>query len=70
MPLETSGRSRTLKPRTKVRITCYGETEEMDRGDAILMYFDCMKHSEGCERERYTSILIQLLDGENDCYDE
>ena len=47
----------------KVKITCYGKTDVMERNDAIKFYRDCMDHSEGCERERYVNIFLGLIDG-------
>lgn len=52
-----------------VTITCYNQTEKMERNAAIKKYLDCMRHSEGSERERYENIYFQLLDGETECYD-
>ena len=47
----------------KVKITCYGKTEEMERKDAIKLYRECADCSEGSERERYVNILFGLMDG-------
>ena len=52
------------------KITCYGKTEYAERKKAISFYLDCMRHSEGSERDRYTNIYIQLLDGLDECSDE
>lgn len=54
----------------KVKITCYNKTEVMDRKEAITFYLDCMRNSEGSERDRYTNIYMQLLDGCTECCDE
>ena len=54
----------------KVKITCYGETEMMNRADAINFYTDGIACSDGSERERYTNILIGLLSGLNEVSDE
>lgn len=54
----------------KVKITCYGKTEEMEREDALSKYLDCMAHSEGAERDRYVNIYLQLIAGEKECNDE
>lgn len=53
-----------------VSITCYGKTERCERKKAIAFYLDCMRNSEGSERDRYTNIYLQLLDGEKNCCDE
>lgn len=38
--------------------------------DALDFYTDCMRNSEGSERDRYANIFFQLLDGETVCFDE
>lgn len=61
------------KPKVKsndiVTISCYGQIETMTREEALDKYLDCMRHSEGSERERYENIYFALLDGEKLCYD-
>ena len=46
-----------------VQITCYNETRVWKRKEAIEFYKDCVDWSDGCERERYQNILIDLLLG-------
>lgn len=53
-----------------VRITCYGQTEVMERSKAIAKYKEGMLMCEGSEAERYTNIYYQLIDGETECSDE
>ena len=53
-----------------VSITCYNTTEEMKRSDAMKFYAECMSCSEGCERDRYTNIFMQLMAGKMECYDD
>lgn len=53
-----------------VTVTCYGKSEIMDREYAIAFYLDCMRNSEGAERDRYTNIYLQLLDGAKEATDE
>lgn len=54
----------------KVKITCYGKTETMERNEAIKFYRECADWSEGSERERYVNILFGLMDGLNEVTDE
>lgn len=53
----------------KVKITCYGETEEMTRGQALKKYKQAMRCCEGSERERYCNIVMDLEDGKTECKD-
>lgn len=52
-----------------VVVTCYGESESMDRQDAINFYFERMSCSDGSERERYATIVAQLLNGATEAID-
>ena len=53
-----------------VKVTCYGETKIWDsREDAIKHFLEGMTCCEGCERERYTNIYLQLIDGCTECAD-
>ena len=53
-----------------VTTICYGERDEWDdRWKAIDFYKEAAMGSEGSERERYDTILIKLLAGENECSD-
>lgn len=55
----------------KVTITCYGETKIWeDRIDALCFYKRGADVSEGCERERYMRIVLQLMEGRKVCTDE
>ena len=53
----------------KVSIECYGEVETMTREQALDKYRMCIDYSDGCEKERYVNIFLQLLDGYRICYD-
>lgn len=53
-----------------VKVTCYGKTEVMEREDALKEFFEGMMCCEGSERERYTNIYCQLVEGLNEVYDE
>ena len=55
--------------REKVKITCYNKTETMIREEAIEFYREGVMCCDGCEKERYMNILLQLLDGEKVCSD-
>ena len=53
-----------------VTITCYGSTEVWDsRADAMKFYLEGMTACEGAERDRYTNIYLQLLEGCTVCED-
>ena len=53
-----------------VKITCYGKTEMMTRAEAINLYMGGVAFCEGSERDRYTNILIGLLNGDTEVSDE
>ena len=54
-----------------VTITCYGETKVWDsRIDALRFYKQGTEACEGAERDRYTRIVFQLLDGKKVCTDQ
>ena len=53
-----------------VTITCYGSTEVWDsRADAMKFYLEGMTACEGAERDRYTNVYLQLLEGRTVCED-
>jgi len=53
-----------------VKVTCYGETKLWDnRVDAVKFYLEGMAACEGSERDRYTNIYLQLLEGRTECED-
>lgn len=54
----------------KVKITCYGKTEIMERSKAMKFYREAADWSEGSERERYVNILFGLMDGLNEVSDD
>lgn len=55
----------------KIKITCYGETEIWeDRAKAMAFYFGGMCECDGSERERYTNIYCQLMEGKTEISDE
>ncbi len=54
----------------KVKITCYGKTEEMTRTEAIEKYLEAVQGSEGAERDRYLQIYWQLQEGKMEVSDE
>ena len=54
-----------------VTITCYGSTEVWDsRADAMKFYLEGMTACEGAERDRYTNIYLDLLEGCDICKDK
>lgn len=61
------------KPDTDGPVTtvCYGKTDTYEtRQEAIDFYKDCVRHSEGAERDRYVRIVMQLEDGAMHATDE
>lgn len=52
-----------------VTITCYGREETLSRSAAIKKYKEGMRCCEGSERERYTNIYLQLIEGKTKCTD-
>lgn len=52
-----------------VTIKCYGTEEKMTRKAAIAKYQEAAAVCEGSEKERYTNIYFQLLDGNMVCTD-
>ncbi len=53
-----------------VVVTCYGKSKVWERSEAIAFFLDGMMGCEGAERERYTDIYIQLIDGAKEASDE
>lgn len=46
-----------------VTITCYGRTKTYTRKEATKKFLEGMMMCEGAERDRYTNIYLDLLDG-------
>ena len=60
----------SCKKLDSVKVTCYGTTKVWDnREDAIKEFHEGMMCCEGSERERYTNIYLQLIDGCTECSD-
>ena len=57
------------KDKDLVKITCYGETEEMERDKAIAFYKQGVEECDGSERDRYMNILEGLEAGLNEVDD-
>ena len=53
-----------------VTIICYGKTEQLEREKAIEKYYEAMMYCEGSEKERYTNIYMDLMNGLDVCKDE
>ena len=53
-----------------VVVTCYGKSKVWERQEAIAFFLEGMQWSEGSERERYTDIYLQLIDGAKEASDE
>lgn len=60
-----------LESRVTVITNCYGQERKwIDREEAKKYYLDCMRNSEGSERDRYVTIYLKLMDGLKYCSDE
>lgn len=61
-----------MKTKTKdmVTIICYQQKERLERQEAIKKYYEGMLYCDGSEKERYTTIYCQLLEGKKVCSDE
>lgn len=54
-----------------ITVMCYDKEEIWgDRKEAMDFYLECMNFSGGAERERYSTILEQLMIGNTYCTDE
>lgn len=54
----------------KVTVICCGESREWERWEAIDFFTEGTAACEGAEKERYTTILLKLLAGEEVCSDD
>ena len=52
-----------------VVVTCYGKSKVWERSEAIAFFLEGMRGCEGSERERYTDIYLQLIDGAKEAQD-
>ena len=54
-----------------VKTICYGHEDVWeDRELAVKQFMEWACGSEGSERERYTNVLLKLMDGQEVCSDE
>ena len=54
----------------KIITICYGTKQEWtNRNEAIRFFMEGIAATDGSEQDRYTNILLQLLDGETICKD-
>lgn len=54
-----------------ITVMCYDKEEIWgDRKEAMDFYLECMNFSDGAERERYSTILEQLMTENTYCTDE
>ena len=61
----------SCKKLDSVTVICYGESKVWDsRADAIKFYLEGMTACEGAERDRYTNIYLDLLEGCDICKDK
>lgn len=62
---------RNKTKREIITVMCYDKEEIWgDRKEAMDFYLECMNFSGGAERERYSTILEQLMIGNTYCTDE
>lgn len=62
---------RNKTKREIITVMCYDKEEIWgDRKEAMNFYLECMNFSGGAERERYSTILEQLMIGNTYCTDE
>lgn len=55
----------------QVTTVCYGKPKTWDsRDEAVAWFLECMRSSEGAERDRYFNIYCKLLDGLDYCTDD
>ena len=55
---------------TGVITVCYDERKMWkSREEAKEFFLDCMRNSEGAERERYVNVYLDLVDGKEICTD-
>ena len=53
-----------------VTVICYGQREHWgSREDAIKFYLKGMVVCDGCERDRYTNVYLDLISGKYVCSD-
>ncbi len=54
----------------KVKVTCYGKTRTMTRGEAIDYFLVGAECCDGSEADRYMTIYIQLMKGLTEVSDQ
>lgn len=60
-----------LTQEEKIIVKCYGSEKTYNsRKEAIKEFREAAEWSDGCERERYMNILLDLYDGKKYCTDE
>ena len=52
-----------------VIIICYGRKQQMNRADAIAEYTEGVMCCDGCEKDRYMSIVMGLREGHSEVDD-
>lgn len=53
-----------------VTTVCYGKEEQWDdRAEAARSFLNAMMNSEGSERERYSNVYFEIIQGLNCCTD-
>ena len=59
-----------MQAKKKVTVICYGQEEEWSsREEAMLFYLEGVTESDGSERDRYLTILGELIEGKEVCRD-
>lgn len=64
-------RKSTKRKSVPVRVTCYNDTETYPSAEAAIKFYqEAANCSDGCERDRYLTIVSKLLDGQTDVDDQ
>lgn len=60
-----------IKKAVPVRVTCYNDMETYPSAEAAIKFYqEAANCSDGCERDRYLTIVSKLLDGQTDVDDQ
>ena len=54
----------------QIEVYCYAKRTFESKASAERFYVQCIKNSEGSERERYANVLADILDGFTICWDQ
>ena len=62
-------KKKVATPKDIVTIICYGDIERKERSEAIKFYKECAYACDGSEKERYSNVLLDLMDGRKLAWD-